>query len=125
MLTCLLLGLVPGMAQQRKMADVQHLADSILNRPTRFGKKAKAIRTQRVIAASELTNARQDGFYICEAGNDGYAIISADERMTPVLGFSQSRGFDTYIGTTSFLHLTIFLPDYRNCWMATLMNINP
>jgi len=95
MLTCLLLGLVPGIAQQRKMADVQHLADSILNRPTRFGKKAKAIRTQRVIAASELTNARQDGFYICEAGNDGYAIISADERMTPVLGFSQSRGFDT------------------------------
>ena len=94
MLTCLLLGLVPGMAQQRKMADVQHLADSILNRPTRFGKKAKAIRTQRVIAASELTNARQDGFYICEAGNDGYAIISADERMTPVLGFSQGRGFD-------------------------------
>ena len=95
MLICLLLGLVPGMAQQRKMADVQHLADSILNRPTRFGKKTKAIRTQRVIAASELTNARQDGFYICEAGNDGYAIISADERMTPVLGFSQSRGLDT------------------------------
>ena len=94
-LICWLLGLAPGMSQQRKMADVQHLADSILNRPTKFGKKAKTIRTKRVIAASELTNAQQDGFYICEAGDDGYAVISADERMTPVLGFSQSKGFDT------------------------------
>lgn len=94
-LLCLLLGLAPGMAQQRKMADVKHLADSILNRPTRFGKTVKTIRTQRVIAASELRNAQQDGFYICEAGDDGYAVISADERMTPVLGFSQNKGFDT------------------------------
>lgn len=94
-LICWLLGVAPGMSQQRKMADVQHLADSILNRPTKFGKKAKTAQTKRVIAASELTNAQQDGFYICEAGDDGYAVISADERMTPVLGFSQSRGFDT------------------------------
>ena len=93
-LSCWLLGLVPCIAQQRKMADVQHLADSILNRPTRFGKKAKIVKTQRVIAASELLSNKQDAFYICEAGNEGYAIISADERMTPVLGFSQSRGFD-------------------------------
>lgn len=93
-LACLLLGLVPNMAQQRKIADVQHLADSILNRPTRFGKRVKTIRTQRIIAASELRNAQQNGFYICEAGDDGYAVISADERMTPVLGFSQGRGFD-------------------------------
>lgn len=91
---CLLLGLAPGMAQQRKMADVQHIADSILNRPTRWGKKAKTIKAQRVIAASEMQNGKQDAFYICEAGENGYAIISADERMTPVLGFSQSRGFD-------------------------------
>lgn len=91
---CLLLGLVPGMAQQRKMADVQHLADSILNRPTRWGKRAKTIKTQRVIAASDLQESEQNGFYICKAGSDGYAIISADIRMTPVLGFSQSRGFD-------------------------------
>ena len=93
-LTCWLLGLAPSMAQQRKMADVQHLADSILNRPTRWGKRAKTIRTRRVIAASELQNDKQDAFYICEAGEDGYAIISADERMTPVLGFSQTKGFD-------------------------------
>lgn len=93
-LTCWLLGLAPSMAQQRKMADVQHLADSILNRPTRWGKKAKTIRTRRVVAASELQNDKQDAFYICEAGEDGYAIISADERMTPVLGFSQTKGFD-------------------------------
>lgn len=116
-LTCLLLGLVPSMAQQRKMADVQHLADSILNRPTRFGKKAKAIRIQRVIAASELTNARQDGFYICEAGNDGYAIISADERMTPVLGFSKSRGFDTTNIPTGLQEL---LDGYTNEYKALI-----
>jgi hypothetical protein len=42
-----------------------------------------------------LLNVKQDAFYICEAGSDGYAIISTDERMTPVLGFSQSRSFDT------------------------------
>ena len=65
---CLLLGLAPGMAQQRKMADVQHIADSILNRPTRWGKKAKTIKAQRVIAASEMQNGKQDAFYICEAG---------------------------------------------------------
>jgi len=93
--SCWLLGLVPNMAQQRKIADVQHLADSILNRPTRFGKRVKTIRTQRIIAASELRNAQQNGFYICEAGDDGYAVISADERMNPVLGFSQNRRFDT------------------------------
>ena len=40
-LSCWLLGLVPSMAQQRKMADVQHIADSILNRPTRWGKELK------------------------------------------------------------------------------------
>ena len=93
-LSCWLLGLVPSMAQQRKMADVQHIADSILNRPTRWGKRAKTIKTQRVIAASDLQDGEQNGFYICKAGSDGYAIISADIRMTPVLGFSQSRGFD-------------------------------
>ena len=43
-LSCWLLGLVPSMAQQRKLSDVQHIADSILNRPTRFGKKAKAVK---------------------------------------------------------------------------------
>ena len=93
-LSCWLLGLVPSMAQQRKMSDVQHIADSILNRPTRFGKKAKAVKTRSVIAASEVLSNKPDAFYICEAGNEGYAIISADERMTPVLGFSQSRNFD-------------------------------
>ena len=93
-LSCWLLGLVPSMAQQRKMSDVQHIADSILNRPTRFGKKAKVVKTRRVIAASEVLSNKQDAFFICEAGSEGYAIISADERMIPVLGFSQSRGFD-------------------------------
>lgn len=93
-LTCWLLGLVPCMAQQRTITDVQHLADSILNRPTRWGKRAKAVKTHRIIAASELLNCKQDAFYVCEAGTDGYAIISSDERMTPVLGFSQSKGFD-------------------------------
>lgn len=93
-LLCLLLGVSPNMAQQRKMADVQHIADSVLNRPTRFGKKAKKVKTDRVIATSELQSSKQDAFYICTAGEDGYAIISADERMTPVLGFSQNRGFD-------------------------------
>jgi hypothetical protein len=94
-LTCWLLGLASGMAQQRKIADVQHLADSVLNRPTRWGKKVKAVKTKRIVAASEIQKDSQDAFYICDAGEDGYAIISADERMTPVLGFSQSRGFDT------------------------------
>lgn len=93
-LACWLLGLVSGIAQQRKMVDVQHLADSILNRPTRFVKKAKAVKIRSVIAASEVLKNKEDAFYVCEAGEDGYAVISADERMTPVLGFSQSKGFD-------------------------------
>lgn len=93
-LTCWLLGFAPGTAQQRKMDDVQHIADSVLNRPTRWGKRVKSVQTHRIIPASELLNEKQDAFYICEAGTDGYAIISADERMTPVLGFSQSRSFD-------------------------------
>ena len=96
-LTCWLLGLAPGMAQQRKMADVQHIADSILNIPTRWGNKARAkkAKTRQIIAASELLGNKQDAFYICDAGADGFAVISSDERMTPVLGFSQSQSFDT------------------------------
>ena len=95
-LTCWLLGLAPGMAQQRKITDVQHIADSILNQSARQGNKAKSriVRTRRFIAASELLNCKPDAFYVCDAGTEGFAIISADERMTPVLGFSQSRGFD-------------------------------
>ena len=96
-LTCLLLGWNPGMAQQRKMADVQHLADSILNhRQTGWGHKVKIqnVRTKRVICASDLLSSTQDAFYVCDAGEDGFAIISADERMTPVLGFSHSDVFD-------------------------------
>ncbi|MBO7069510.1 MAG: C10 family peptidase [Bacteroidaceae bacterium] len=94
LIACWLLGLTPGMAQQRKMADIKHIADSILSCPTRWGKKAKAVKTRRVITASELQTGQQDAFYICEAGDDGYAVISADERMTPVLGFSKGRSFD-------------------------------
>jgi len=96
-LTCWLLGLAPGMAQQRKMADVQHIADSILNIPTRWGNQARAkkVKTHRIIAASELMDMQQDAFYVCDAGANGFAVISADERMTPVLGFSQSGNFDT------------------------------
>jgi hypothetical protein len=78
------------------MADVQHLADSVLNqRPTGWGHKvkAKAAKTERVIAASELLSSVQDAFYVCDAGEDGFAIISADERMTPILGFSHSSKF--------------------------------
>lgn len=95
-LTCSLLGFAPGMAQHRKIADVQHIADSILNIPSRWGNKvrAKAAKTRRIIAASELLSNGQDAFYVCDAGADGFAIVSADERMTPVLGFSQSQGFD-------------------------------
>ena len=95
-LTCFL-GWNACFAQQRKMADVQHLADSILNqRPTGWGHKvkARAAKTERVIAASELLSSVQDAFYVCDAGEDGFAIISADERMTPVLGFSHSSEFD-------------------------------
>lgn len=95
-LICWLLGWSPGVAQQRKMADVQHLADSILNRPTRWGSKAKAriAKTERVFAASELlSSVHDDAFYVCDAGT-GFAVISADERMTPILGFSQSDSFD-------------------------------
>jgi len=96
-LTCWLLGLVSGMAQQRKMADVQHIADSILNVPTRWGNqiRAKKVKTHRIISASELVDNQQDAFYVCDAGADGFAVISADKRMAPVLGFSQSRSFDT------------------------------
>lgn len=95
-LLCWLLGFVPGMAQQREITAVQHIADSILNRPTRWGNKTKVrtAKTRRVIAASELLNCKQDAFYVCDAGTDGFAIISADERMTPVLGFSQTDAFD-------------------------------
>ena len=96
-LTCLLLGWNPGMAQQRKMADVQHLADSILShRQTGWGHKVKIqnVRTKRVICASDLLSSTQDAFYVCDAGEDGFVIISADERMTPVLGFSHSDVFD-------------------------------
>ena len=96
-LTCWLLGLLSGMAQQRKMADVQHIADSILNIPTRWGNqiRAKKVKTHRIISASKLVDNQQDAFYVCDAGVDGFAVISADERMTPVLGFSQNRTFDT------------------------------
>lgn len=96
-LTCWLLGLVSGMAQQRKMADVQHIADSILSTPKRWGNQAriKKAKTHRIIAASQLLNCTQNAFYVCDAGVDGFAVISADERMSPVLGFSQSRSFDT------------------------------
>ena len=95
-LTCWLLGLVSGMAQQRKMEDVQHIADSILNVPTRRGNQARAkkAKTHRIISASKLLDNQQDAFYVCDAGADGFAVISADERMTPVLGFSQTKGFD-------------------------------
>ena len=97
LLACCLLGLTPSMAQQRKMADVQHIADSILNRPTKWGNKTKVrtAKTHRIMAASELLLSQKDAFYICDAGADGFAVISADERMTPVLGFSQDRVFDT------------------------------
>lgn len=97
LLACWLLGFIPGMAQQRKMADIQHIADSILSQPTRWGNKTKvkAIKTNRVIAASELLNSQQDAFYVCDAGTDGFAIISADERMSPVLGYSQDANLDT------------------------------
>ena len=96
-LTCWLLGLLSGMAQQRKMTDVQHIADSILNIPTRWGNqiRAKKVKTHRIISASKLVDNQQDAFYVCDAGVDGFAVISADERMTPVLGFSQNRTFDT------------------------------
>lgn len=96
-LTCWLLGLAPGMARQRKMADVQHIADSVLNRPTRLANRVKGstVKIRRIIAASELPGIRQDAFYVCDAGTAGFAIVSADERMTPVLGFSQTNGFDT------------------------------
>ena len=95
-LTCGLLGFAPGMAQQRKMADVRHIADSILSTPSRWGNKvrAKAAKTRRIIAASELLDGRQDAFYVCDAGDGGFAVVSADERMTPVLGFSQADSFD-------------------------------
>lgn len=95
-LLCWLLGLTTGLAQQRKMEDVQHIADSTLNTPTRWGNKvkAKSAKTHRIIAASELLNSKQDAFYVCDAGAEGFAIVSADERMTPVLGFSRSNGFD-------------------------------
>ena len=95
-LICWLLGWSSGMAQQRKMSDVQQLADSILNRPTKLGGKAKVktARTERIIAASELLDCQLDAFYVCDAGEGGFAVISADERQTPILGFSHSESFD-------------------------------
>ena len=95
-LTCWLLGFTSGMSQQRKIADVQHIADSILSQPSRWGgkPKAKTVKTRRIIAASDLTESQQNAFYICDAGADGFAVISADERMISVLGFSQDRVFD-------------------------------
>lgn len=97
LLACWLLGSLSGMAQQRKMADIQHLADSVLSQPARWGSKTKAktIKTNRVIAASELLDNQQDAFYVCDAGTNGFAIISADERMSPVLGYSQDASLDT------------------------------
>ena len=97
-LTCWLLGLVPGMAQQRTITDIQQLADSVLNQPLRKGgvTRTKRVKTKNIVAASEILKGKQDAFYICDAGADGFAVISGDERMTPVLGFAQKGGFDVH-----------------------------
>lgn len=96
LLICWLMGITPCIAQQRKLTDVQHLADSVLTQRLRKGSKAKnnAVKTSNILAASEILKGQSDAFYVCDAGKDGFAIISGDERMTPVLGFVRHGQFD-------------------------------
>lgn len=94
-----------ALAQQRPFADVAEIATTHLagekwqGHKVRSTPKHKAPATFQVVRSSELMssvagiNASNEAFYVCLDDNS-FVIVSGDERMTPVLAYSDSNPFN-------------------------------
>lgn len=92
-------------AQQRPIADVEEIAAMHLSGAKWQGHKAsatrmnKAVATGQIVRSSEIMtsatgiNADNEAFYIYTDGNS-FVIVSGDERMEPVLAYSNTNAFE-------------------------------
>lgn len=101
LLSTLMLALLPigAWAQQRTVGDAQNLASNILGqRNAAHGRAVKGqFKAQLAATSSELMQQTggEEAFYVFNAPSEGgFAIISADMRMEPVLGYCDEGNFD-------------------------------
>lgn len=93
-------------AQQRSVADVADIAVTHLSggiwqqHMVRTTPKQKAPAKSRIVGSSQILKTAtgispdSEAFYVYVDGNS-FVIVSGDERMTPVLAYSDTNGFDT------------------------------
>ena len=105
--TALLCLTLTSEAQQRSMEDVisiiENSAPQLLgNSQNAFKSKSFGQKQSLVVASSQAkgleslyANGQSEAFYIYNAQGGGFMLISADERMQPILGYADSGTFDT------------------------------
>ena len=105
--TALLCLTLTSEAQQRSMEDVISIIEN--SAPQLLGNSQNAFKSksfgqkQNLVVASSQTKAlkslyadgQSEAFYIYNAQGGGFMLISADERMHPILGYADSGTFDT------------------------------
>ena len=89
-----------GIAQQRSMDEVMHIAQTHFNQQSnRNGQRmAPPAETTTLLRASEIlpNPLRMSGeaFYVLTYPANCFVMVSGDERMSPVLAYSNEHGFD-------------------------------
>ena len=86
-------------AQEVSRSTAKRVAETFLNKNVRGGRGAH-IQLQDITVETEFQN-----FYIFSA-DSGFVIVAADERVTPILGYSKTNRF-----------VTEDMPDNLRCWL--------
>ena len=96
LLYCGLLSL-PILAQQRSKEDVSHIVMEFQKqhpKAAKHGFQLKATSSQIFPEKTALTTVADTAFYIYASQDSGFVIVSNDERMPRVLGYSEQSNFD-------------------------------
>lgn len=89
----------PTWARQLSPEEASEVARSFLNQSTGLrstGDIHLAATSADLVETSRLRNTSgQAAFYVFNQGNEAYVIVSGDDRMKPVLGYSHTGAFET------------------------------
>lgn len=96
---CLFMGTVSAYAQQRSMQEVDSIANSVFHTPQAgarsvTGLMQMSVKSSQVLKADSLV--KREAFYVYTPASStkGFIIVSGDERMPAVLGYSEESPFE-------------------------------